>query len=448
METDMGKFFTAISSRMWKENDLSDLTFALCEGNSCFKQFFLDFFFGAGKLDASKAKITREKSMDGSRPDFWITVNGVNYIIEVKIWDNSHHFSQYLPFVDGDRGRLGYVAAYEITADSDGSPIAKEKYPGLKQWKDLILQLSSEVKEDGLGAGDPAIIGYMKYVRKVCGIGEKYDDIDKIERKSFECLYRVCMNIISSVKYCSKCDFYTRSPTNSDFSWRKGSFFRFDYKGREAYGFIGVYFGGAKEDPYFVVEFDNAPGWGDRICKDCNSIDEKLRFYPDEQTIETGESLGQFLDAVIDGVASGNIDGLSRVKPTYPSLSMLKCVQLLDRKLRNGFLNFAINDGACNVKYYPNSRTWWGAVGEYFEITLPNDEVTWGWTGVTYAEGKVAVVLRFRLDWAGPFKNIGEIVLWEGTEDVFAVSDYLLKLKKSLNKLIEQNYNTVASVNL
>ena len=442
MNTDMGKFFTAISSRMWKENDLSDLTFALCEGNLCFKQFFLDFFFEKDTIDASKAKITREKSLDGSRPDFWINVGGVNYIIEVKIWDQSHHFSQYLPFVEGRKERLGYIAAYEITTDSDGSKIRKEDYSGLRQWRDLVSKLASEVKEEGLGAGDPAIIGYMRYVRSVCGIEEQYKDIDEIDRRSLKCLYEVCASIVTAVKYCkddNKCDFYTRSPTNSDFSWRKGSFFEFDYKGRRAYGFIGVYFGKADEDPYFVVEFDNAPGWGDRICEDFHLMNDKLRFYPDEKTVNDGEALGKFLGSVIDGVISGNIDALPKTKPDYASIISLKSIQLFDRKFRSGFLNFSDPDNEYSMRYYPNNRTWWGAVGEYFEITLLNGDITWGWTGLTYADGKVSAVLRFRSDWSGPFKDVGEIILWEGKEDVLSMDDYRSRLQNKLIEVIKQN---------
>ena len=43
--TELTKFFTALSERARKENDLSDITYAMCEANLEFQKFFLDFFF-------------------------------------------------------------------------------------------------------------------------------------------------------------------------------------------------------------------------------------------------------------------------------------------------------------------------------------------------------------------------------------------------------------------
>lgn len=34
-----------MAERAYKENDLSDVTYALLEANKAFRQFFLDFFF-------------------------------------------------------------------------------------------------------------------------------------------------------------------------------------------------------------------------------------------------------------------------------------------------------------------------------------------------------------------------------------------------------------------
>ena len=89
-------FFVALSKRAYKENDLSDVTFALCEADAAFKKFFLDFFFGAENLDASEVVLEREVAYpDGSRPDFVIRTGSEVCFVEVKIWDCNHHFAQY-----------------------------------------------------------------------------------------------------------------------------------------------------------------------------------------------------------------------------------------------------------------------------------------------------------------------------------------------------------------
>ena len=88
--TDLTKFFDALSERGRKENDLSDVTYAMCEADLKFRQFFLDFFFREANLDAHSVMIEREHSDLSGRPDFWITdTDGTIYIVEVKIWNGS-----------------------------------------------------------------------------------------------------------------------------------------------------------------------------------------------------------------------------------------------------------------------------------------------------------------------------------------------------------------------
>ena len=81
--TDIEKFFTALSERAHRENDLSDLTYALCEADLVFKQFFLDFFFKKERIDASRAIIEREYSETCGRPDFHGRLGRVAFILPV-----------------------------------------------------------------------------------------------------------------------------------------------------------------------------------------------------------------------------------------------------------------------------------------------------------------------------------------------------------------------------
>jgi hypothetical protein len=70
--TDLNKFFKALSERAYKENDLSDVTYSMCESNKVFRQFFLDFFFRSFNIDAHAVTITREYATEWGRPDFYI----------------------------------------------------------------------------------------------------------------------------------------------------------------------------------------------------------------------------------------------------------------------------------------------------------------------------------------------------------------------------------------
>lgn len=61
MAVELNSFFQAIAERHQashrKENHLSDMTYALCQYDEAFKQFFLDFFFGNGKINACREKL-------------------------------------------------------------------------------------------------------------------------------------------------------------------------------------------------------------------------------------------------------------------------------------------------------------------------------------------------------------------------------------------------------
>lgn len=91
----LSAFFSALAERAYKENDLSDVTYALLEANNAFRQFFLDFFFPHEGLEGVKVVIEREHVIGDSRPDFWIRNRNEVYLVEVKIWDGGHHFEQY-----------------------------------------------------------------------------------------------------------------------------------------------------------------------------------------------------------------------------------------------------------------------------------------------------------------------------------------------------------------
>ena len=64
-------FFQFLSSKYHKENDLSDITWAMCQSCESFRFAFLGFFFPEMQIKPSLS-IEREKAEDDSRPDFYI----------------------------------------------------------------------------------------------------------------------------------------------------------------------------------------------------------------------------------------------------------------------------------------------------------------------------------------------------------------------------------------
>lgn len=161
-EKNASQFFENLASYYRHENDLSNITVALCNASECFKEKFLHFFFDS--IDVSNVTdITREvwdPNGAGSRVDIHITMNtGETYIIEVKIYDSNHH-PEYSSNYEVDREHYGYITNYKC----------EKNFPAIfKTWGDFYDNLAKKCDElDNLSKA------YMSYLKTVCNI-KRYD---------------------------------------------------------------------------------------------------------------------------------------------------------------------------------------------------------------------------------------------------------------------------------
>lgn len=69
MDNPTSVFFQVLAERMNKENDLSDITYALCTADEKFRDFFFEFCFDE---KISVEDINREYAVKNSRPDFYL----------------------------------------------------------------------------------------------------------------------------------------------------------------------------------------------------------------------------------------------------------------------------------------------------------------------------------------------------------------------------------------
>jgi hypothetical protein len=105
------EFFRDLASRHYKENDLSDLTWAL--GKNC-DEFLksLMVFFGFNFNPDLPTEIIREYFLgDGSRSDISIENGDSVFLIENKIYDRNYHVEQY--------GKLKFLREKEIEETRD-----------------------------------------------------------------------------------------------------------------------------------------------------------------------------------------------------------------------------------------------------------------------------------------------------------------------------------------
>ena len=434
--TDLNKFFKALSERAYKENDLSDVTYSMCESNKVFRQFFLDFFFPSFNIKAEAVTITREEKTELGRPDFYIRSGKEFFIVEVKIWDGNHHFEQYKGILDEKNSnedkkknweRLGYIANYEgikeiqIKIDGNDSKPAKDLCP-VCTWKDFVEKLEKEKVENSY-FDDSAISAYVEYVKRVCPYDDFKLDGQNLNISGFKSVQEFENAVVGKICALEESNVYNfssyyKSPRYFISQHRMGHFFEFDLPVNEekasdpkrVWGWIGAYYrnGGA----VVCVEFEDRDGWGKPVCDKFREKvkDGCLRFYLKEvSAMKT--SIPGFLRSVLDCVVngkcvvedSGNISNdVNMCKNADGLLGMKILPGLLEQKFfaknhkyevcinGNDKVIFNLEMSSGSDTEVPNSHC-----GRYFELKpMGEDEKQTefksvrGWIGVMYSENK------------------------------------------------------------
>ena len=159
-------FFKQIGTYLQNENDLSDVTCAMCHSSVNFKNWFVGFFFpnlDVSKITAIEREVPDEKGKH-SRVDLMIHVadDPLPYLIEVKIYDRQHHFGQYEDAYGVGRERLGYITNYICYE-------GKELGYDVKTWNEWYSILESHVLSLPESEEKSLCIGYLIYLKQVCG---------------------------------------------------------------------------------------------------------------------------------------------------------------------------------------------------------------------------------------------------------------------------------------
>lgn len=276
MEKSYIDFFQFLSYRFTSENDLSDITWTMCESCESFREQFLKFFFPEIQI-VKDVYIEREKPESNSRADFVIDNGGEKYLIENKINDQNHHFEQYDAAYCVEPDRFGYITNYKIN-DKD----IKGKRYQLRTWEELYMIFSNNLPNDN----EERIFwqGYLEYVKNVCGIIK----IDKpMKLNGIYSLYSLMeifkKKLTQREEEQFKLIWYNsnRLCGNGVSHGATGVNFEIVYKNLNQenaprmWGWIGIYFN--TEEPNIWMGFYNVEGWGK------NYID-KLLPYKDRWT--------------------------------------------------------------------------------------------------------------------------------------------------------------------
>jgi hypothetical protein len=154
-------FFLKLADKFRKENDLSDITWALCKAFPLFETLFLSYFFKEIKDDAG-IDLKREVTRGCSRVDFFFATEKREYIIEVKKGDMDDHFEKYKK--DFANAKFGWIANYKKeTMRNDGIEI--------KTWEDFKSSLEECIVNNNMEPLTKNIIqSYCNYLKSVCSI--------------------------------------------------------------------------------------------------------------------------------------------------------------------------------------------------------------------------------------------------------------------------------------
>ena len=254
-------FIQSLSFKFHKENDLSDITWAMCLSCESFKDSFLKFFFPEIQIHPS-LNIEREKAEDDSRPDFYIENDGEIFLIENKIYDTNHHFGQYDSTFNIKPQNFGYITNYVICDDN----LRKEGYR-IHTWEELYNTFLNKLPDN---AEDQLLWkGYLEYIKHVCGI-IKFD-----KPMNLNGLYSLYSFVEILAKQLSNRDeehfslsFYDKNKQcgGGYASGVTGVNFELDYKfltQEKIWGWMGIFFD--REKPLIAIGFPDILSWGKRF---------------------------------------------------------------------------------------------------------------------------------------------------------------------------------------
>ena len=258
-------FLENLANRKRSENDLSDITWALCKSSHTFQTLFLNLFFPDEQF-LNITRFEREKAEGDSRPDFLIENNGLIYLVECKINDRNHHFEQYTSTFDIPNSRLGYITNYKMF----------EVGFNVKTWEELydLIQINLPENEEEISLWT----GYSKYLKSVCSI---IKITKSMELKGMYSLYAFS-EIVKKLVDRSESEFELKYYSNKNIqggSGISGCYFEIKYIKTQintTWAWIGVYY--ERENPLICLGFENKEGWGkpfyDIIEKNFNSIEK------------------------------------------------------------------------------------------------------------------------------------------------------------------------------
>ncbi len=233
-------FFPRLAERRYRENDLSDATWALCHAVPRFAAFLADFI-GITMPPGVPVNVEREVSLGvDSRVDIRCSVASATTFIEVKIYDRNYHLQQYAGrIVDHPGSHLVLLTNHVL--DPEQRIKTEQLGWSVRLWRDFV-----ECADNTFGNDEILVRAYLRYVRRVCNMIELRDV--RFDPSSLYSLVSLNVLIEEVMGGASHSDFtYSRYQTQrAHGSGWTGACFQLQYQHadvqRQVWGFFGLTF--------------------------------------------------------------------------------------------------------------------------------------------------------------------------------------------------------------
>lgn len=164
------KFFSTLAERLYVENRLSDITWAMVETIPKFGEFLLEFF--EIKKD-NKIVINAFRELDG-RIDLALEFGSKRFFLENKLNDRNYHIEEYCEKYKTQENIEFGILSNHILATKDLNKAIEKNWKVL-YWEAFIERLNHQKGE--FGEFIYLIEGYLAYAREVCNM----NNISKFE---------------------------------------------------------------------------------------------------------------------------------------------------------------------------------------------------------------------------------------------------------------------------
>lgn len=240
LSTEVADFFSRFAERRYRENELSDVTWALCHAVPKFAEVLAQFI-GIEVSSGTAVKVDREVDLGaGNRIDISCSVDSVTIFVEVKIYDRNYHLRQYAQRIVGRPGsRLVLLTNHVL--DREQQIEAKQLGWSVCSWRDFVSRVESAFHSD-----DVLVDAYLRYVRRVCNMVELREI--RFDPNSLYSLVSLNALIEEVIGGTSHDDFtYSRYKSSRDHGpgWT-GAYFQLQYHHadiqRQVWCFFGLFF--------------------------------------------------------------------------------------------------------------------------------------------------------------------------------------------------------------